>query len=276
MKYITHPQLTEVQEIDSFTNKERHFFLCNYIQNNAILDYSIPDIREDEIDLLLLEIHSEEYIKESKLKPAFIPARLYFGLIISQAKKLLSWEKVNIFCIGYPAWHHAERCWHPWEGFCFFSNIAWAAKVLSKWFKRILIVDFDVHQGNGTKNIIRWEEGVYLISLQPHWLYPLYLDKDTLQDNYLGIEYDVDDDYQIILNWIKNAVQKWSPDIILVSAWFDAHNDDPFSPTHLTEKDYEQIGLFLNTLNLPIFTVLEWGYNYEATAKSIIAFGKNL
>ncbi len=276
MKIITDSRFKSAEEIEGYANRERYIALCEGIEKFLPIEYESSDISESEFEKILGQIHTAEYLEHAKIHPAYIPASLYLQWVIHQAKKILAWEEKSIFYIGYPAGHHAEKNWKPLEWFSLFNNIAWVAKFLTQKYNTILIVDFDVHQGNGTKDIIRWDTAIHLVSFQPRGLYPLFHNDDTIQDNYSGIEYDIVDDASIIIQGIMCVVQEVHPDIILVSAGFDAHKDDPFSPTALIEEDYAKIGSYLKTLGLPVLAVLEWGYNYVATAKSIIAFGKNL
>ena len=183
------------------------------------------------------------------------------------------------FCSVRPPGHHAERA--RAMGFCFFNNIAVAAgEALARGLSRVAILDFDVHYGNGTADIFRNDERVLLCSTYEHPLYPYWAGnpEDTeIVDAPLKAG-DGSEAYRraITHRWIP-SLEAFEPQMILVSAGFDAHVRDPLASLELTDDDYywtaQQI-LEVASRHCPgkVIAMLEGGYDTHALARCVEAF----
>ena len=185
----------------------------------------------------------------------------------------------NAFCAVRPPGHHAEV--DKPMGFCYFNNIAIAARYLQKQhgIQKIAIIDFDVHHGNGTQHIFDQDPNVLYYSIHEH---PSFAYPGTGREFEVGVgEGDGftvnspilpgrgDDEYRrCIMQDMVPAVKKFDPEFILVSAGFDAHVSDMMSGTNLSTDGYDFITeVILNLANKytdgRVVSVLEGGYNLE-------------
>jgi acetoin utilization deacetylase AcuC-like enzyme len=135
----------------------------------------------------------------------------------------------NAFCATRPPGHHAERA--KSMGFCFFNNVAIAAlhALQRRHLKRVAIVDFDVHHGNGTENILAGDDRVLMVSFFQHPFYPFSGDKEPAS-NMLNLPvpaYTKGMDIREIIEmmWIPR-LEAFKPEMIFISAGFDAHRED--------------------------------------------------
>ena len=187
------------------------------------------------------------------------------------------------FCAMRPPGHHAEP--NRAMGFCFFSNIAIAAQIARQEYglTRIAVVDFDVHHGNGTQAALKDCEGMFFSSIYQ-------------QDHYPNSGYETDgseaceihnvpllggvsaEDWRAAFEQgILLPLEAFEPELILVSAGFDAHRDDPLGAFNLTEVDYAWLGEALaqsakRFADGKLVSVQEGGYNLPALAASVSAY----
>jgi acetoin utilization deacetylase AcuC-like enzyme len=186
------------------------------------------------------------------------------------------------FCAVRPPGHHAERD-RP-MGFCLFNNIAIAAlHALQKHrLERVAIVDFDVHHGNGTQDIVTPEKRVLFISTHQSPFYPgtgFATENETGHILNLPLPQGTDGEAyrDIFKESILPALEKFKPQLLLVSAGFDAHLDDPLAGLELVEDDYRWIGEQLTAFAEKhcqgrMISFLEGGYNLEHLASSVVAY----
>lgn len=184
------------------------------------------------------------------------------------------------FCAVRPPGHHAEP--KRAMGFCYFSSVAIAALRARQvhGLKRIAIVDFDVHHGNGTQACVENRDGIYFASIHQHPHYPntgVEVDTPNIRNIPLPAGTSAADWRQAFKNKIIADVRAFKPELILVSAGFDAHKDDPLGAFNLTEDDYAWLGEELSTLantycDGRMISVLEGGYNLKALANSVQAY----
>lgn len=188
----------------------------------------------------------------------------------------------RIFCAVRPPGHHAER--DKVMGFCYFNNIAIAVKYAQKkaYIVKAAIIDWDVHHGNGTQDIFYADSSVLFVSL--HQM-PLWPGTGTTQENGTGsgagftinIPIAPGSGYDIyarhFADTIIPAVKSFSPEIICISAGFDAHKDDPLAQVNLTSGDYTKMTKLLTHYasehDIPILSMLEGGYNIPALTESV-------
>jgi acetoin utilization deacetylase AcuC-like enzyme len=192
---------------------------------------------------------------------------------------VMSGAAENAFCAIRPPGHHAER--ENAMGFCFINNIAVAARHALKahGLKRVAILDFDVHHGNGTENIFAGDEEVLMASIFQHPFYP-YSGTDNPAANMLNVPLPAGsggEDFRGVVSdvWMP-ALRKFQPEMIFISAGFDAHYEDDMGSLKLVEKDYawvtEQVVAFAKTsAKGRVVSMLEGGYVMSALARSVTA-----
>lgn len=176
-------------------------------------------------------------------------AKLAAGGVLQAVRQIQRGELRRAFCAVRPPGHHAEA--DRSMGFCLLNNIALAASILKSEFKldRILILDFDVHHCNGTQHTFEADPSVLVISLHghPNYLYPgTGFEEEAGVDRGRGYTMNIpfmpgatDDDYKHAFERrIIPAVARYAPKAILVSAGFDAHEDDPLGNLSLTDEAY--------------------------------------
>jgi acetoin utilization deacetylase AcuC-like enzyme len=192
---------------------------------------------------------------------------------------LMSRKAGFVFCCVRPPGHHAER--NRAMGFCFFNNIAVAAaEALARGVARVAILDFDVHYGNGTADIFRNEPRVLLCSSYQHPLYPYWAgdaDAPGLIDTPLA-EGAGSEEYRnaVLKHWLP-ALEEFDPQIIFVSAGFDAHVRDPLAGLRLSDDDYYWSGQIIRDFaerrcKGRVVAMLEGGYDPHALARCVEAF----
>lgn len=197
---------------------------------------------------------------------------------------LMQGKAINAFCAIRPPGHHAER--HKAMGFCFFNNIAIAAlHALDVWhLQRVAIVDFDVHHGNGTENILSGNDKILMVGSFQHPFYP-YSGTENPAANMFNIPLPAGtrgDTFRemVSTHWLPRLYD-FSPELIYISAGFDAHYEDDMASLGLLESDYAWLTqqlrqLALKTAQGRIVSMLEGGYALSALARSVCAHIKAL
>lgn len=197
---------------------------------------------------------------------------------------VMAGEVQNAFCAVRPPGHHAERS--NAMGFCFFNNIAVAAKHALKvhGLKRVAIVDFDVHHGNGTEECFRNDMQVLMVSTFQHPFYP-YSGTEHPAPNMVNIPLPGgtggDEFCQVVNDLWLPRLREFKPEMVFISAGFDAHYEDDLGGLKLLEKDFvwvtEQIKQIADeTAQGRIVSMLEGGYVLSALARSVSAHIKVL
>ena len=202
------------------------------------------------------------------------------GSVCAAIDALMAENAKNAFCAVRPPGHHAET--EKAMGFCLFNNAAIGAAYAREKFKtdRVAVVDFDVHHGNGTQEMF-WS--------QPNLLYasthqmPLFPGTGSISEvgeynNVINAPLSAgsgSSEFRTAFNEvIFPRLRKFSPDLLIVSAGFDAHADDPLASLNLYEDDYSWVTLELLSIAEKysegrLVSVLEGGYNLEALSSSV-------
>ena len=201
------------------------------------------------------------------------------GAVMAATDSVIAGEMENAFCAVRPPGHHAERA--KAMGFCFFNNIAIAAKYALErhGLQRVAIVDFDVHHGNGTEDIIKGDERILMVSFFQHPFYP-FSGADTHATNMVNLPVPaytrgMDIRELIEIMWIPR-LEAFKPEMIFISAGFDAHREDDIGQMGLTEQDYAWITERIKNVAKRhakgrIVSALEGGYNLSALGRSVEA-----
>jgi acetoin utilization deacetylase AcuC-like enzyme len=203
------------------------------------------------------------------------------GACIAAVDAVMKGEAQNAFCAVRPPGHHAEP--HHAMGFCLFNNVAIAASHARRTHKieRVAVIDFDVHHGNGTQ--AAFEEDAALFYASTHQM-PLYPGTGASSERGVGNIVNVPlppmagtrEFRQAFSGHILPALDSFRPDLVLVSAGFDAHRSDPLAQLMLVESDYawvtdELLGVAARHAGGRLVSTLEGGYDLDALAASAAA-----
>mgnify|MGYP000893515610 CR=1 FL=1 len=213
-------------------------------------------------------------------------ALLSLGSAIAAADAVMTCAAHRSFSAARPPGHHAEPG-RP-MGFCLYSNVAILARYLQKQYgvDRVAIVDFDVHHGNGTQACLEDDASVYFISLHQHpqTCYPgsghsWEIGVGPARGYTLNIPFDPgagDEDYlRVIDTRVIPELDEFRPEVLILSAGFDAHQEDPLAEIRLTDECFELMTRSLCALadqhcQGRVISVLEGGYNLRALGRSVV------
>ena len=252
----------------------------------------------DDVEEAIRRAHPEHYLeelREARPEPGQPSVRLDPDTVMSPGTweaalravgagllavdKVMTGEARNAFCQVRPCGHHAEA--ERAMGFCLFNNIAIAGMYARAKYKaeRIAVVDWDVHHGNGTQDIFWSDKDLYLAST--HQM-PLYPGTGALSETGVGNVWNAplrpgdggDPFKEAFRSRILPSLRNFSPDLVLISAGFDAHQDDPLANLRLLEPDFawatSQIAEVADKhAQGRLVSMLEGGYNLAALAKSV-------
>ncbi|SNC61023.1 histone deacetylase family protein [Polynucleobacter victoriensis] len=206
------------------------------------------------------------------------------GGAIAAVDAVMNKKASNAFSCLRPPGHHAEP--HQAMGFCFFNNVAIAAKYALEHYglERVAVIDFDVHHGNGTEAAFINEPRVLMCSYFQHPFYP-YSEPRTDLPNMVNVPLPAYTSGPAVrevveLGWMPR-LREFKPQFIFISAGFDAHREDDMGQMGLVEADYAWITRQLMTVANEtaegrIVSCLEGGYNLSALARSVVAHLKEL
>lgn len=206
------------------------------------------------------------------------------GAVVHATDLVLTHQHRVAFCNIRPPGHHALRS--QAMGFCFFNNVAvGAAHALEHYgLHRVAIIDFDVHHGNGTEEIFKHEHRVMLCSTFQHPFYP-FCGAEVISDRIINVPLSAGtsgDKFRqaVITHWIP-ALHQFTPQMIFISAGFDAHEEDDMSHLRLRESDYAWVTQEILVIadkyaEGRVVSTLEGGYELHALGRSVAAHIKVL
>lgn len=228
-------------------------------------------------------LDADTYMSEGSLRAAYRGV----GAVVRAVDMVMGDNVTNVFCAVRPPGHHAER--ETPMGFCLFGNITVAAKhaLESHGLSRVAIMDFDVHHGNGTQNLV-WEDDRILFA-SSHQM-PLYPGSGAAHEtgahgNVLNVPLDPETDGAVFRKamdtQILPAIDVFEPELILISAGFDAHKNDPLANLNWVEDDFAWATHRLCDLadkhcEGRVVSTLEGGYDLIGLAASCAAHIKAL
>ncbi|WP_322107058.1 histone deacetylase family protein [Paraburkholderia sp. J41] len=201
------------------------------------------------------------------------------GAAIAATDAVLAGRYENAFCSVRPPGHHAEPA--RAMGFCFFNNVAIAARhaLEVRGLERVAVIDFDVHHGNGTEAAFAGDPRVLMCSFFQHPFYP-YSGADHPAPNMVNLPMaartkGMDVREAIDIMWLPR-LHEFKPQMLFVSAGFDAHREDDLGNMGLVEDDFawitEQMRMIANRhAKGRIVSCLEGGYNLSALGRSVVA-----
>ncbi|MBI4808076.1 MAG: histone deacetylase family protein [Nitrosomonadales bacterium] len=266
--------------------------LFGYLQQ-----HDAPEVTREQ----LLRVHDAAYIDsiqsaapqhgtveldgDTIMNPYTYPAALRAaGAAVMGVDLVMAGRVENAFCNIRPPGHHAERA--RAMGFCLFNNIAVAAAYAldAHGLSRVAIADFDVHHGNGTEHIFHDDPRVMLCSTFQHPFYP-YVGAYSGNDHIINVPMRAGDGSEkfreaVIDQWLP-ALERFQPELLLISAGFDAHRDDDMSMIRLVDADYGWVTGQLKQVaekhcHKRIVSALEGGYELHALGRSAMAHIKVL
>ena len=226
----------------------------------------------------LMQLDADTYLGPHSREAIYRAA----GACVAAVDAVMAGEDDSAFCAVRPPGHHAEP--PAPMGFCVFNNVAIGAlhAIVAHGLHRVAIVDFDVHHGNGTQTIAEREERLFFASTHQSPLYPGTGDASEtgINHNVLNAPLPPDTDgahwRNVMSREVLPALDRFEPDLILVSAGFDAHRADPLAQMALEDADYAWAGKALRELALQhckgrVVSTLEGGYDLGALARSAAA-----
>ncbi|KAI1278379.1 Histone deacetylase 6 [Halotydeus destructor] len=231
------------------------------------------DFTQQELDKLS-EKHDSVYFN----RKTTVAAKLAAGSLLQMVDSVLSGQHLNGFAVIRPPGHHASAC-EP-AGFCYFNNVAIAAKYAVKKFgiKKVLIVDWDVHHGDGTQKLVSGDNSILFVSIHRYdrsSFYPnsIIAGSRTGFKNIINIPFNddkmADAEYMsAFFNIVLPVATDFQPELVLVSSGFDAAINDPLGSYKVSPEAYGHMTHHLCALaNGRVVAALEGGYNLETIAK---------
>lgn len=262
----------------------------------GLLDYMHPYDAPLATNAQLAHAHSSGYISElmdaspaegyhkldpdTDMNPFTVKAALRAaGAAVHATDLVLSGEAPSAFCCVRPPGHHAERA--AAMGFCFFNNVAVGIRhALTEYnIRRVALIDFDVHHGNGSEDIFRGDDRVLMCSIFEQGIYPFTGD-DATGPNMVNIglpsRSGSDTFREAVLDHWLPALHSFKPELIYISAGFDGHREDDMGNLGLVEADYEWVTQQLMAVARKyckgrVISCLEGGYVLSPLARSVTA-----
>ena len=300
--YISHPSFLRHEMGEGHPEcPERLSAIYDHLLMRGLLDlmppYEAPAATREQVG----RVHDTLYVAELE---AAIPAEGYVhvdpdtamnphtmkaawhaaGAAVLGAELVARGEAQSAFCCVRPPGHHAER--HQAMGFCFFNNAAVgiAHALAELGMQRVALIDFDVHHGNGSENIFAGDDRVMMVSTFQHPLYP-FSGEIPQGPNMVNVPLAPRTSGDALRaavtdRWLP-ALDAFRPEMVFISAGFDAHREDDMANLGWVEADYawvtrEVLGVAERHANGRVVSLLEGGYNLSALARSVAAHLKVL
>lgn len=218
----------------------------------------------------------DTYISKNSVEAALFAA----GAVIEALEGCRTGRIERAFCAVRPPGHHAEA--NRAMGFCIFNNVAVGARYAQKsGYRKVFIADFDVHHGNGTQHSFEGDDTVFYFSTHQYPHYPgTGSDSEQGKGKGFGYTYNMpmhygsgDKDYfTAFQDVLPGLVNRFDPDIILVSAGYDLHAADPLAGLRVTNEGIRNIvrGILSSKKNIPYIFSLEGGYNLAALSGAVL------
>jgi len=247
-----------------------------------ILDETAIAIGEEYLGLVHTDEHIQrvkEFCKHSRnLDPDTISSPGSYNAAISAVGAAIMASQTSDFAVVRPPGHHA----YPTRatGFCLFNNIAIAVQNLVDQGNRVMVFDFDGHLGDGTFHIFSNTDKILFWSLHQYPAFPGEGTADQIGED-MGEGYSIniplppgsgDDIFRRAIDRFLTVAKQFDPDIVAVSAGFDAHQDDPLLDLRLSFNTYYFLGELLRQEFTNVFSVLEGGYDLNALPKCFYNF----
>jgi acetoin utilization deacetylase AcuC-like enzyme len=303
--YITHPDCLRHEMGPGHPEcPERLTAVNEHMRSSGLLEQvrtleaplaSVEDLkrvhRPAYVDVIFEHAPTEGYVQldpDTAMNPHTLSAaRRAAGAGLLAVDEIMAGRSENAFCAVRPCGHHATTG-RP-MGFCLFNNIAVAAAYAleEKGLDRVAIVDFDVHHGNGTEDMFspsRWQDRVLMVSFFQHPFYPGSGTEDPAP-NMINVPLAAGSDGNAARKALQDrwlpALEKFKPQMLLISAGFDAHREDLLGGLALIEEDYEWMTRELMAVahqhaENRIVSMLEGGYNFAALGRSVVAHVRTL
>lgn len=270
--------------------KERLTSIINALKSSPLWDKLIH-IKPRKADFESIgRVHKKEYMESVKTfgsgyidpdtyisKNSLEAACYAVGAVLEAIDRCKAGEINRAFCAVRPPGHHAEA--DRAMGFCIFNNIAAGARYAQKvGYEKVFIIDFDVHHGNGTQHIFEDDCSVFYFSTHQYPHYPgTGSDSEHGKGKGEGFTYNIpmrsgsgDKEYSSVYHDIlPHLIEKFDPDILMVSAGYDIHMNDPLAAIRVSNEGIRHIVSGILSFHLPAVFALEGGYDLAALSESV-------